>query len=117
MQPKLYVGNLSYSVTDEDLRKLFEKYGTIQTINIITDRFTARAKGFAFVEMSSGEEAQKALELDGSEFLGRNIMVSEARPQEPRSSERRGGGGGGRGPRSNRDRGGFGGGGGRGKGW
>ena len=113
MQPKLYVGNLSYNAKDEDLKNLFAKYGTVQSVNIISDRFTGRSKGFAFVEMSSGEEAQKALELNGSDFLGRNVTVSEARPQEPRSEGRREGGGGGR----DRDRGGYGGGGGRGRNW
>ena len=107
MQPKLYVGNLNYNTKEEDLRNLFTKYGSVQSVNIISDRYTGRSKGFAFVEMSSGEEAQKALELNGSEFLGRNITVSEARPQEPRSEGRKGGGGGGR---RDRERGGYGGG-------
>lgn len=114
MQTKLYVGNLNYSVTDEDLRTLFAQHGAVQSINIIKDRYTGQAKGFAFVEMSSQEEAQKALELNGSEFMGRNLNISEARPQE-----KRGGGGGGFGggygggrDRDRGKRGGFGGGGG-----
>ena len=97
MQAKLYVGNLSYNATEEELRSLFAKYGTIQTAEVIKDRFTGQSKGFGFVEMSTGEEAQKALELNGSDFLGRNINVSEARPQE-----RRPGGGSGGGNRGNR---------------
>jgi len=92
MQAKLYVGNLSYNVTEEELRDLFSKFGTIQNAEVIKDRYTGQSKGFAFVEMSTSEEAQKALELNGSDFLGRNINVSEARPQERRPG---GGGGGG----------------------
>ena len=84
MQSKLYVGNLSYNATEEELRKLFEPFGQIQSINIITDRFTGQSKGFAFVEMSSGEEAEKALQLEGTDFLGRHLHISEAKPQEPR---------------------------------
>lgn len=93
MQIKLYVGNLSYDAKDEDLKNLFAKYGNVQSASVITDRFTGRSKGFAFVEMSSSEEAQKALELNGTEFLGRNITVSEARPKEPRSEGGRSQGG------------------------
>ena len=96
MQAKLYVGNLSYNATEEDLRTLFAKYGAVQTAEVIKDRYTGQSKGFAFVEMSTGEEAQKALELNGSDFLGRNINVSEARPQERRPG---GGSGGNRGNR------------------
>ena len=100
MQAKLYVGNLSYNATEEDLRGLFSKFGTIHNVEVIKDRYTGQSKGFAFVEMSTGEEAQKALEVNGSDFLGRNINVSEARPQERRpgggSGGFRGGSGGGR---------------------
>ncbi len=92
MQAKLYVGNLSYNATEEDLRNFFSKFGSIQNVEVIKDRYTGQSKGFAFVEMSTSEEAQKALELNGSDFLGRNINVSEARPQERRPG---GGGGGG----------------------
>src|SRR3989338_9818342 len=92
MQTKLYVGNLSYNATEEELNSLFSKFGTIQSAEIIKDRYTGQSKGFAFVQMSSSEEAQKALELNGTDFLGRNINVSEARPQERRPG---GGGGGG----------------------
>ena len=116
MQTKLYVGNLNYNATDEDLRALFGKHGTVQSVDIIRDRHTGQAKGFAFVEMSSQEEAQKALELNGNEFMGRNLNVSEARPQEKRSGgpSRGGFGGGGR---DRKQRGGFGGGHGRGGRW
>jgi len=79
---KLYVGNLSYSVTKEDLEKLFSKYGEVKEVNIVEGR------GFGFVEMSNSSEAEKAKEaLNGSDFKGRNLKVDEARP--PRSRERR----------------------------
>jgi len=77
---KLYVGNLSYSVTNEQLEKLFSPHGQVQTANVIGD------KGFGFVEMSNSEEAEKAKEaLDGTDFEGRNLKVDEARPQRERS--------------------------------
>ena len=123
MQTKLYVGNLSYNATEEELNSLFSKFGTIQSAEIIKDRYTGQSKGFAFVQMSSSEEAQKALELNGSDFLGRNINVSEARPQERRTGGGVGGYGGGRGGHSDHKRGGGSGfrrggqGGGRGRDW
>ena len=123
MQAKLYVGNLSYNATEEELNSLFSKFGTIQSAEIIKDRYTGQSKGFAFVQMSSSEEAQKALELNGSDFLGRNINVSEARPQERRTGGGGGGYGGGRGGHSDHKRGGGSGfrrggqGGGRGRDW
>jgi len=84
---KLYVGNLSYSITEEQLQELFSKYGAVASVNIITDRDTGRGKGFGFIEMSSPEEAEKAQEaLDGSEFEGRSLKVNEAKPQKPRQS-------------------------------
>ncbi len=77
---KLYVGNLSYSVTDEQLEKLFSSHGQVQKANVIGD------KGFGFVEMSSAEEAEKAKEaLDGTDFEGRTLKVDEARPQRERT--------------------------------
>ena len=80
---KLYVGNLSYSVTDEQLEELFAAHGTVQSANVIGN------KGFGFVEMSSNEEAEKAKEaLDGTEFEGRTLKVDEARPQKPRNDRR-----------------------------
>ena len=101
MATKLYVGNLAYGVTNADLENMFVPHGTVQSAQIIMDRDTGRSKGFGFVEMSSGNEAQAAITaLNGKEVDGRTLTVNEARPREERS----GGGGGGRG------RGGFGGG-------
>jgi RNA recognition motif-containing protein len=98
MTNKIYVGGLSYATTDKQLEELFSAHGTVQSARVIADKFTGRSKGFGFVEMSSGAEAQKAIEaLNGTEFDGRNLTVNEARPQEKRSfggGERRGGGGG-----------------------
>ena len=92
MGAKLYVGNLSYSVEERRLEELFSKQGTVASVRIITDKFTGRSKGFGFVEMGSDEEAERATAaLNGTEFEGRSIVVSEARPQEPRAP--RGGGG------------------------
>ncbi len=100
MGKKLYVGNLAYSVTEETLQDYFKAAGNVESARLITDRASGRSKGFGFVEMSSDEEAQKAIEMFHQQnWEGRPLTVSEARPQEPR----RGGGGGG-----------FGGGGGRG---
>ena len=80
---KLYVGNLSYSVTDEQLEELFAAHGTVQSANVIGN------KGFGFVELSTNEEAEKAKEaLDGTEFEGRTLKVDEARPQKPRTERR-----------------------------
>ena len=91
MSSKLYVGNLSFSTTDQDLEEVFAELGTVESTNIITDRDTGRSRGFGFVEMSSPEEAQNAIaELDGKEVDGRNLKVNEAKPRE-----NRGGGGGG----------------------
>ena len=91
---KLYVGNLNYNASEEDIKQLFAKYGGVSSVTIIRDSYSGQSKGFGFVEMSSSDEAEKALEQNGSDFMGRNITVSEARPQEPRRS---GGGFGGRG--------------------
>jgi RNA recognition motif-containing protein len=102
MGKKIYVGNLSYQMTDSDVRSLFEEHGTVESVQVIVDRETGRPKGFGFVEMSTDEEAQAAISaLNGREVDGRALTVNEARPREER------GGGGGRG---------FGGGGGRGGG-
>lgn len=82
---KLYVGNLPFKTTKEDLEKLFSEFGQVVSVNLITDKFSGRSKGFAFVEMSTEEEAKAAAEkLDGSELDGRNIKVNEARPPKPR---------------------------------
>lgn len=94
MGKKLYVGNLPFSVTEGSLTDLFSPFGTVESCNLITDRATGRSKGFGFIEMSSDEEATKAIEaLHGKDCDGRALTVNEARPQEPRT----GGGGGGRG--------------------
>ena len=94
MGKKLYVGNLPYSVQDETLQNAFSAFGTVESARVITDRETGRSKGFGFVEMSSDDEANAAIEkLNGMPMGGRNLTVSEARPQAPRE------GGGGRGPR------------------
>ncbi len=95
---KLYVGNLPYSANEQSLRDTFSQCGTVDSVNVITDRDTGQSKGFAFIEMSSSGEAQKAIqELNGSSLDGREIKVNEAKPQAPRSD--RGGGGYGRGGR------------------
>jgi RNA recognition motif-containing protein len=114
MNKKLYVSNLSFSMNDNDLEKVFGEVGSVVSAKIITDRRSGRSKGFGFVEMTTDEEAKVAIkELNGRESQGRVISVAEAKPQEPREySNNRdfGGGGGGRdfGPR--RDGGGGGGG-------
>lgn len=99
MQTKLYVGNLNYNASEEEIKQLFEKYGNVSSVTIIRDSYSGQSKGFGFVEMSSSEEAQKALEQNGQEFMGRNLNVSEARPQAPRHGGGGGGFGGGRGRR------------------
>ena len=92
MSTKLYVGNLSFSTSTQDLEQIFGEVGTVLSSNIIEDRETGRSRGFGFVEMSSAEEAKAAITaLDGKEVDGRNLKVNEAKPQEKRS----GGGGGG----------------------
>ena len=85
MGNKLYVGNLPYSSTEEQLKTTFGEFGTVNSTRIITDRETNRSKGFGFVEMGSDDEAQAAIDkLNGQEFEGRKIVVNEARPQERR---------------------------------
>ena len=87
MGRKLYVGNLPYSTTEEGLNESFSQCGTVDSVKLITDRDTGRSKGFGFVEMSSDEEAQSAIQkFDGQEFDGRSIRVNEAKPMEPRGS-------------------------------
>ncbi len=93
MPSKLYVGNLAYSVTNNDLEDLFAQHGTVQSVAVITDKFSGQSKGFGFVEMATAEEASKAISaLNETELKGRNIKVSEAKPRESGF----GGGGGGR---------------------
>ena len=96
MGSKLYVGNLSYNVTNEDLEQLCAAHGTVQSAEVIQDRDTGRSKGFGFVQMGSDEEAQAAIAaLNGQQHDGRNLTVNEAKPKEPRSGGGYGGGGGG----------------------
>ena len=81
----IFVGNLAFSATDHDLRQLFEQYGVVDTINVITDRDTGRSKGFGFVEMSDSAAAKAAMQgLNGKELEGRALTVNEAKPREPR---------------------------------
>jgi RNA recognition motif-containing protein len=92
----IYVGNLSYEVTEEDLKEAFQAFGEVDTVKVIKDNYTGRSKGFGFVEMPAKSEAQSAIEgLNGKDLKGRNLNVNEARP---RSDSRRGGAGSG-GPR------------------
>ncbi len=93
---KLFVGNMSFDTTEGALRAIFEPYGEITSINVITDRDTGRARGFAFVELADDGEAAKAITaLNGKEVDGRALNVNEARPKPERSGPRDGGGGGG----------------------
>ncbi len=85
MNKKLYVGGLSYDTTEDSLKEAFSKAGTVESAVVITDKMSGRSKGFGFVEMSSEEEAQKAIEMwNGKEFEGRNLTVNEARPMKER---------------------------------
>jgi RNA recognition motif-containing protein len=102
MGKKLYIGNLPYTTTEQMLADTFSECGTVESAKIITDRDSGRSKGFAFIEMSTDAEAQKAIaELNGVDYEGRAMTVSEARPMAPRENNRggdrggRGGGGGG----------------------
>ncbi|MCY4439052.1 MAG: RNA-binding protein [Deltaproteobacteria bacterium] len=95
MSQKLYVGGLPYSVTDTQLEEIFAEHGTVESARVISDKFTAQSRGFGFVEMSSSDDGQKAIDaLNGKDLQGRTLTVNEARPQENRG----GGGGFGRGP-------------------
>jgi len=94
MAKKLYVGGLSYDTTEPTLKEAFEQAGTVETAIIIMDKMTGRSKGFGFVEMSSDEEAQKAIDMfDGKELDGRAVKVNEAKPMEPRAPRDNSGGG------------------------
>ena len=107
---KLYVGNLSFDTIENDLQDLFEQFGKVTEVGLVTDRATGRSRGFAFVTMGSAAEGQAAIDaLEGKEFGGRKLTVNEARPREERPRSGGGGGGGGR------SYGGGGGGGGRGR--
>jgi RNA recognition motif-containing protein len=99
LNKKLYVGGLAYSVTDEQLRQLFQPHGTVESATVITDKFTDASRGFGFVELSTEQEAEAAIAaLNGTEHMGRTITVNISRPRESRGGARegRGGGGGGR---------------------
>lgn len=117
MATKLYVGNLSFRTTSDELKEAFSQAGTVESASVIEDRETGRSRGFGFVEMATPEEAAAAIEqFNGKDFGGRNLTVNEAKPK----ADRGGGGGGGRGrggygggDRDRGDRGGYGGGGGR----
>ena len=94
MSMKLYVGNLNFKTTGEDLQELFGQVGTVESASVVMDRDTGRSRGFGFVEMATKEEGEAAIaQFNGKEFNGRNLSVNEARPREDRG----GGGGGGRG--------------------
>ena len=97
MGKKLYVGNLAYSIRDNDLEEAFGSYGSVASAKVMMERDSGRSKGFGFVEMSSDAEALAAIEgLNGRDLQGRSLTVNEARPMEPRSPGGFGGGGGGR---------------------
>jgi RNA recognition motif-containing protein len=96
MGKRLYVGSIPFNATEESLRDLFTSIGEVESVKIITDADTGRSKGFGFVEMSSAEDAKKAIEqLNGTKFMERALIVNEARPQQPREGRGFGGGRGG----------------------
>lgn len=113
MAKRLYVGNLGYSVTSEELQELFEQFGQVRSAQVLSDRETGRSRGFGFVEMDNDDEADTAIQqLDGQDHQGRRLTVNEARPRTPGG----GGAGGGGGSRGGYGGGGYGGGGGGGYG-
>lgn len=116
MAMKLYVGNLSFQTSSEDLQQLFAQAGTVESASVVEDRDTGRSRGFGFVEMASKEDGEKAIQqFNGTDMNGRNLTVNEARPREDRGNRGgggRGGFGGNRGGGGGRGGGGFGGGGG-----
>lgn len=101
MSKKIYVGNLPFSATQDEIQDKFAAFGTVESVQIVSDRETGRPRGFAFVEMSNGAEAAIQA-LDGKDMGGRNIQVNEAKPREDRGGGGSRGGGGGRGGGSNR---------------
>ncbi len=110
MPTKLYVGNLAYSVTNDDLEALFSQAGKVDSATVVVDKFSGQSRGFGFVEMADSNEAAKAIEeFNDAELKGRNIRVNEARPREAGSGPRGGGFGGGGGGRDRRGGGGGGG--------
>jgi len=91
MNLKLYVGNLAFGASEEDLRKLFSEAGGVQSVKIVTDSYSGRSRGFGFVEMASNAEAEKAISLiNGKTFMERTLIVSEARPQKKKGGEFKG---------------------------
>ena len=87
---KIYVSNIAFNATTQDLRQLFESYGVVDTINIITDRDTGQSRGFGFVEMPDSSAAKAAIQgVQGKELAGRTLTVNEAKPREPRGEPRR----------------------------
>jgi len=91
MNLKLYVGNLPFGASEEDLRKLFAEAGAIQSVKIVTDSYSGRSRGFGFVEMASQAEAEKAISVvNGKTFMDRTLIVSEAKPQKKRGGEFKG---------------------------
>ena len=97
MSMKLYVGNLSFQTSSDDLQQLFAQAGTVESASVVEDRDTGRSRGFGFVEMSSREEGEAAIQqFNGKEFGGRNLTVNEAKPREDRGGSRGGNGGGNR---------------------
>lgn len=107
MGKKIYVGNISFKASEDDIKGIFSQFGEIETVNLITDAQTGRPKGFGFVEMTTEEDAKKAIEaLNGTTFMERTLSVAEAKPQEPREKRgfegKRGGFGGRRGGRERR---------------
>ena len=94
MEKKIYVANISYTATEQDIRDLFSEYGEVVSVKIITDKFTGQSKGFGFVEMESESDAQKTIsELNGKPFMVKTLTLAEARPQQPRTGfqDRKGG--------------------------
>lgn len=90
MSKKIYVGNLNYTATEDELEELFATYGTVVSVNIVTDRDTNRSKGFAFVEMEDGDAADKAIaEMNNKEFQSRNLRVNEAQQRKPKRNNYR----------------------------
>jgi RNA recognition motif-containing protein len=85
----IYVGNLSYDTTEDDVQQTFERFGQVESVSVIRDQYDGRSKGFGFVEMQQSDEAQQAIsELDGSELMGRTLKVNEARQREKRNQGR-----------------------------
>ena len=105
MPSKLYVGNLAFGVSNSDLEELFSKAGQVQSVAVITDKFSGQSRGFGFVEMANAEDASKAIQqFNDTELKGRNIRVSEAKPRESSFGDGNRGGGSGGGERGGRNR-------------